>query len=64
MDSLKYSLPGSAHEVISNIVAGSSAGKPSTNSGPDNSDGGISQTEVGAFDTTNTKPSKLQVKYN
>lgn len=61
MDELRYDLPGNAQEVISQIVVGNSNGKPSINSRPDSSDGGISQTVIGAFDTTNKKPSKIEL---
>ena len=62
MESLKYKLPGSADEVVTAIVAGSSAGKPSKNKKPDAHDIGISQTTAGAFDSTSTNKNKVEVR--
>jgi hypothetical protein len=60
---LRFPLPGSSEEVISNIITNGQV-KPSKNERPDQSDGGISQVVAGAFDTTNKAPSKIDIDLN
>jgi len=61
---LRFPLPESQQQVVSNIITMGQPSKPTHSQKPDQSDTGISQVEAGGFDTTNTKPSKLDLNKN
>merc|ERR1712176_404128 len=61
---LRFPLPESSQQVVSNIITMGQPSKPTHSQKPDQTDTGISQVVAGGFDTTNTKPSKLDLDEN
>ena len=61
---LRFPLPESSQQVVSNIITMGQPSKPTHSQKPDTTDIGISQVVAGGFDTTNTKPSKLELDEN
>jgi len=61
---LRFPLPESSQQVVSNIITMGQPAKPTHSQKPDQTDTGISQIVAGGFDTTNTKPSKLDLDEN